>query len=201
VDRRAHVAGIDRGDRDRPAVFQPQGVRPRGERALGRHVGGGEREVGDREAAGHVHHPAAGLEQRGQRGGRHPPSSEQVDVEHGLRALVGRRAGVVGVADAGVVDQHVEAAEPVDRLAHGRGDLLAVADVGHEHVRATVAVDAEHARPARPQQLGGGRADAPARAGDQDAQPGQVAGRAATCSVALHAATRSGAAAGRPASS
>ena len=65
---------------------------------------------------------------------RHGP--EQVDVDHGERVRVGRLARALRDADAGVVDQHVEPAEPRDRLRDRRVDRGLVADVAGEHARA-----------------------------------------------------------------
>ena len=39
-------------------------------------------------------------------------------------------------ADPGVVDEHVEAAEAIDRLAHGRTDLRRIPDIGDRGERA-----------------------------------------------------------------
>ena len=139
VDRRADVAGVDRGDGDLAAVLEPQRVRVGGQAALAHAVRGAprEREVG--EPGGDVDHAPARLAQRGERRGGHAPRAEQVDVDHRERVVVGRGAGRLREPEAGVVDQHVEPAEPLDRLGHRAVDVGLVAHVARDDVAALAA--------------------------------------------------------------
>ena len=83
-------------------------------------------------------------------------------------SLVGRRAGALRRADAGVVDQHVEPAEALDRLRDGGVDRRLVAHIAGDDVLAGLEVEPHDAGAARAQ-LGRRRgADAARGAGEQD---------------------------------
>ena len=85
--------------------------------ALGHGVGRRQRQAQERHPRGHEHHPPARTHQLVDGGGRDVPGSEQVDLDHLAGALVRRRPGGRGPAQAGVVDQHVEPAQLGHRLA------------------------------------------------------------------------------------
>ena len=121
VDLRADVARVDGGDRDPVALLQAQRVRVGDHAALAERVGGGEGDRDDREDARDVDHAPVRLTQRRERRGRHAPGAEEVDVEHGEGVLVRRERRALRCAEAGVVDQHVDAAsEALDGHATAR---------------------------------------------------------------------------------
>ena len=72
-----------------------------------------------------------------------PPSDQpgplQVDVEHRIPGVLGQLVGQAVAADARVVEQDVDAAEPIGGGGDGRADGSIVADVGGERQ----AVDAQ----------------------------------------------------------
>jgi hypothetical protein len=153
-------------------------------------------DVHDRAAAVRPHH-----RDRGQAAVHH---ALEVDREGAVDGLVGDRAqplrGLLladrpqraGQVDAGVVDQDVERAPPVDRGLDGRFDLGAL---GHVHALggrftagrddplgglgggALVDVDAQDAAALLAEPLGDGAPDAVAGPGDEAGLPGHASGR------------------------
>ena len=63
---------------------------------------------------------------------RDNPRALQVDVEHRVPLRLGQLVGEAVGADAGVVEQHVDAAELLGRRSHGGRDRRVVAHVGGE---------------------------------------------------------------------
>ena len=122
VDLRADVAGIDGRDRDPVALLEAQHVRVGDHAALGQRVGGGERDC-------HWASPEAMLTTR-PRDSRRAGSAAAV-TRQGPTRLTSRTASASSSggspralrrAQPGVVDQHVEAAEALDRFGHGAVD-------------------------------------------------------------------------------
>jgi hypothetical protein len=101
-------------------------------------------------------------------GGGDAPRPEQVDVDDRQRPVVGPLARALREADARVVDEHVEPAEPLDGLGDRAVDSLLVAHVARDDALAGPQVEADHERPALAQLLRRGGADAARRAGDDD---------------------------------
>jgi hypothetical protein len=96
-----------------------------------------------------------------------------------LPFVVAVRGGVAGGADAGVVDQDVERAEPVDDRADRRVDGVTVADVaddGEIAVRTVLIGQIETGDPGATaaQHCHGRRADAAGAAGDHRGEPCEV---------------------------
>jgi len=92
-------------------------------------------------------------------------------LEHARPLGVVVRGDVARRADAGVVDQHVDAAELLGRLRHRSVDRGPVGDVGRKLEQpagaVVLAVDDRHGGAARPQEPGRGGTDA-ARAARHD---------------------------------
>ena len=171
VDGRAHHGRVDARHRHVRAVLGAHTVGVGHQPALGDGVGRGQRQPQERHPRGHEHHPPARTHQLVDGGGRDVPGSEQVDLDHLAGALVGRRPGGRGAAEAGVVDQHVEPAQLGHRIGdlpldgHGVGDV-ALQDPG---VRVGAEVQPHHRSAARAQRGRRRAAEGAPRAGDQHA--------------------------------
>ena len=133
-------------------------------------------------------HDRAGVDDRcvrrrdevGQRGAGHPGGADDVDVEHPGPLVVVVRGDVPDGADAGVVDQDVDAAERRHHRRDRAVDRRTIGDVAlHREVaqRAVLrrSVEAGDARAARPQQLDGGRTDAAGPPGDDRGESVELA--------------------------
>ena len=154
-------------------------------------VANGTREV--REAGGDVDHAPARGAQRGSAAAvtRHGPS--RLTSRTASASSPGGRAGALRDAEPGVVDQHVEPAEPLDRLGHRGVDRRLVAHVARDHVGA-VAVEVEPddlARRARAARRTAAVPMPPRRAGDR-ARRGLIAGDRRSAASPRRAARRRG---------
>ena len=152
VDRRLDVARVDRRHVDLVAVLEPQGVgvgrRSRAWRSCRRSRTARSGRPARRTTL--TTRPRPGdSSSAGSAARRHPPGREQVDLEHLERRLVGRLAGALREAEPGVVDQHVEPAEPLDRLGHGAGDRVGVGHVAGQRCRGPGRPRGRCRRPAR----------------------------------------------------
>ena len=128
---RLEPAGRERVDADplAPRPLLGEVAREPDQAGLARGVGGLRQPTGgEPEDAGDVDDRAARLHHLG-RALRHPVAAVEVDVDH-LAEVVGRLLGRGdGRPDAGVVDQHVDAAQVLHRLVDERLAAVGVRDV------------------------------------------------------------------------
>ena len=143
MDGRADVPRVDGRHAEVGAVLHAEHVRVCGQRPLGDRVGGAERHRHACQQGGGDDDPATGVQQGRQGGGRYPPGAEQVDLKGFPDLRVRRLPDVHRWSDAGVVDERVQTAQPLDGLGDRRADLLVVRDIAGHHPRSRHAVDAD----------------------------------------------------------
>ena len=173
VDGRADVSRIDGRHTEVGAVLHPEHVRVRGQGPLGDRVRGAERHRHAGQQGGGDDHPAASVQQVRQRGRRNPPRAEQVDLECFPDLRVRRLPDVRYWPYARVVNERVQAAQPLDGLRDRGADLLVVCDVAGQHPWGRYPVDADRVAAQVPQHAERRRAERAGAARDNRRAPGE----------------------------
>ena len=131
-----------------------------------------------------------------QGGAADPDHADDVDVQDAVPLVVRVVLDRAGGADAGVVDQHVDAAEQLGRRADPGPYGRVVGDVRDDPVQRLgqpvhVEVKAGHRRAAGGEEGGRGQPDAGRAAGDDRGQPVELTHRASTDTSDVRAGLRS----------